>query len=156
MLDGRISRGVVTALASLALLTLGCVAGIYPPGTTAPPKHASVKKPGPPPHAPAHGYRHKHHKHHKHGAELVFDSGLGVYVVVALEDVFYHVGHYYRWHDARWSRSDRSDGGWKVVVVSELPAGLKSYRGPAGKPKKAKGHKHKHKHKSGAASPARR
>ena len=32
-----------------------------------------VYRHGPPPHAPAHGYRHK-----QHGVELVYDSGRGV------------------------------------------------------------------------------
>ena len=36
-------------------------------------KHHKI---GPPPHAPAHGYRHKH----QHGVELEYDSGIGAYI----------------------------------------------------------------------------
>ncbi|MEE9551944.1 MAG: hypothetical protein V3V89_02760, partial [Gammaproteobacteria bacterium] len=46
---------------------------------------------GPPPHAPAHGYRHKHHGH-----DLEFDSHLGVYVVVGLASVYFLDGLYYK------------------------------------------------------------
>ncbi|MFQ5585276.1 MAG: hypothetical protein ACE5GF_00390, partial [Thermodesulfobacteriota bacterium] len=57
--------------------------------TSFPPvKHVKVKskKHGPPPHAPAHGYRHKH----RHGVELMFDGGLGVYIAVGLSGIYFH------------------------------------------------------------------
>ncbi len=41
---------------------------------------------GPPSHAPAHGYRNKEHKQRYKGIDLVFDTGLGVYVVVDMAD----------------------------------------------------------------------
>ena len=47
---------------------------------------------GPPPHAPAHGYRHKH----QHGVELVYSSELGVYVVVGFPNHYFSEGHYFR------------------------------------------------------------
>ena len=54
-------------------------------------KHKHEQKGGPPPWAPAHGYRHKHH-----GADLVFDAHIGVYVVVGHPHVYFHDGHYFR------------------------------------------------------------
>ena len=63
-----------------------------------------LKKAGPPPHAPAHGYRHKH----EHGVELVFDSQLGVYVVVGWKDHFFSAGRYYR--DRILARGGTQDG----------------------------------------------
>jgi hypothetical protein len=75
---------------------------------------------GPPPHAPAHGYRHKH----RHGGELVYDSGLGVYVVIDLADHYYYDNHYYRYHQGGWQVSVRMSGPWDWVEVRTLPPGL--------------------------------
>ena len=76
---------------------------------------------GPPPHAPAHGYR---HKVAEHGVDLVFDAGLGVYVVVGLENVYFYRDRFFRARDARWyaSRSPRTD--FVVVDLREVPPGL--------------------------------
>lgn len=88
---------------------------------------------GPPPHAPAHGYRAKTHD----GVELVFRSDLGVYVVVGvsgyyfLDEVFYHrEGH-------GWVTSEHMDGPWQSVSISGVPPGLRSEDKVKGK---AKGH----------------
>ncbi len=99
----------------------------------------AVRHPGPPPHAPAHGYR---HKHHHHGVELVFDTHLGAYVVVGLEDHFFHRDHFYRLAHGFWYRSARLDGHWARVTHS-LPPGLAKKR-------------HSHRHKKGKGHPAKR
>jgi hypothetical protein len=77
-----------------------------------------VARRGPPPHAPAHGYR---HKHHHHGVELVFDSHAGVYVVVGWDDVFFHRDHFYRVVDGVWQISVRVDQDWAPVQERKLP-----------------------------------
>ena len=77
-------------------------------------------KPGPPPHAPAHGYRHKRHS----GPELVFDSALGVYLVGGNEHHYFHEGHYLRWHDGVWQLSASLGGGWVVVAPTRVPGRL--------------------------------
>lgn len=74
---------------------------------------------GPPPHAPAHGYRAKYHEH-----DLVYDSRLGVYVVVDLPDVFYHDGYFYRYRDDDWYYSRDLDRDWKQSGKKNLPPGL--------------------------------
>ncbi len=79
------------------------------------------KRTGPPAHAPAHGYRRKHAA----GVDLVYDSGLGLYIVVGLSDHYYHDGYFYRLRGDLWEMSLRHDGGWKVVSGNSLPAGLK-------------------------------
>ena len=135
---GILSRCVylLPVVAAVALLATSCapVSVIHLPNL---PGKPSVKHrhPGPPPHAPAHGYR---HKHHSHGVDLIFDSGLGVYVVVDLDRVFFHQSHYYRLRDGGWSVSIRPDGGWGSVARRDLPAGLHTYGGKPGKSKKAK------------------
>jgi hypothetical protein len=81
----------------------------------------TITKSGPPAHAPAHGYRRKH----VHGMELVFDSGLGVYVVVGLSDHYYHDGYFFRIRSGIWEMCPKPDGHWKVASDKSLPIGLK-------------------------------
>lgn len=83
--------------------------------------HGATHEPGPPPWAPAHGYRH----HHPHGVDLVFDGDLGAYVVVGYHDHFYHGSHYYRRHDGGWQVSVKIGGPWSVIAVDRLPEGLR-------------------------------
>ena len=64
------------------------------------------KRYAPPPHAPAHGYRH----HHPQGVDLVFDSGIGAYIVLGFDDLFFFDGVYMRFYDNRWHTADRHDG----------------------------------------------
>ena len=89
---------------------------------------------GPPPHAPAHGYRHKHQ-----GVELVYDSGLGVYVVVDFPDHFYFKGCYYRFGELHWEVGVHIDGQWESVSEEVLPPGLRGKGKGKGKPKEHPG-----------------
>jgi hypothetical protein len=75
---------------------------------------------GPPAHAPAHGYRRKHID----GVELVFDSSMGLYVVVGYTDHYYHDGYFYRLSGGVWEMSLKLDGGWKFASEKSLPPGL--------------------------------
>ncbi len=118
---------LLVALAACAPLACTHVHVPYPP--TAP----RAERPGPPPHAPAHGYRQKHHAHGG-DIELVFDSGLGVYVVVGMPGHYWHDYHYYRSVDGVWQASLSLDGGWSTAPSRKLPPGLaKKHRGPKGK-----------------------
>ena len=89
---------------------------------------------GPPPHAPAHGYRHK-----QHGVELVYDSGRGVYVVVELPNHFYFKGHYYRHRETQWEVGVHIDGSWELVSEKSLPPGLRGKEKGKGKSKEHPG-----------------
>ena len=77
---------------------------------------------GPPAHAPAHGHRRKHVA----GVELVFDTGLGVYVVVGHPDHYYHEGYFYRLTGSVWEMSLKIDGGWAFTSGKPLPPGLRA------------------------------
>jgi len=77
---------------------------------------------GPPPHAPAHGYRAKTAE----GAAIVFDSELGIYVVVGRPRRYYHDGRYYRRRHDRWEASSAGKGPWRVAPIDEIPPGLAS------------------------------
>ena len=120
-----------------ALLASGC-AELRVVGGTSPPKakSAKLKHSGPPPHAPAHGYR---HKLHSHGVELRYDSGLGVYVVVGIERLFFQGTLYYRLDGDRWYSGARPEGPWESLSASVLPPGLRKKYGKAhGRPDKPK------------------
>lgn len=132
------SAGMLAALVMVLLSAAsGCVHHDHPVMT--PPAHAQGH--GPPPHAPAHGYR---HKHHRDGVKLVFDAGLGVYVVADLPGHYWHVDHYLRWVAGEWRASGHIDGAWVVVSSDQVPAKLVA--------KHAKHRKKKHRrHKHGSA-----
>jgi hypothetical protein len=89
---------------------------------------------GPPPHAPAHGYR---HKHKVEGVDLVYDSGRRVYVVVGLPDHYYYDGHFFRIRGAQWEMSLNTTYGWKPVYENSIPPGLRKKGKAKGKLKKA-------------------
>jgi len=79
---------------------------------------------GPPPHAPAHGYR---HKHNRDAVVLTYDSGIAVYVVSGYKNCWYHDGVYFRLSGSTWEMSARISGPWKVAVVDrDVPVKLKS------------------------------
>jgi hypothetical protein len=127
--------GGTAALASLGLASCNHFMSGPPPharGGRPPhaPAHGRRAKGGPPPHAPAHGYR---HKHRQRGVDLVFDSGLGVYVVVGYP-FYFHKDRFYRHHDGVWQISVRIDGGWRGVADHEVPQTL--YWGKKGKKRK--------------------
>ncbi len=73
----------------------------------------------PPPAHPSDGYRHSHA-----GVELVFDSGIGVYVVAGWQDYFYAEGRFYRFAKKGWQISAELEGGWQLVATRALPPGL--------------------------------
>lgn len=120
----------LTLLAALALgasLWLpGCHAHVGPqPGPG--PEVGGYEHGGPPPHAPAHGYRRKHRYDHR-DVELVFDSGLGVYVAVGFPGVYFHADHYFRWFGTSWQVSVRPDAGWRLAPNDSVPPGLRKQK----------------------------
>ena len=84
---------------------------------------------GPPPHAPAHGYRHQQ-AGSRGGVDLIFDSGLGVYAVVDLPNHYFWDGYYLRIQDdGSWYASIELDGGWKLRPDDRVPPGLRKKKG---------------------------
>lgn len=112
------------ALVACLSLGLGCYAR-YPnrgpyPGPVEPNVHRGH---GPPPHAPAHGYRAK-----QRGHDLRFDSRLGVYLVVGLPGVYWSDGWFYRQVRDRWQRCDDGDGPWNDARWGDVPYRLRGGR----------------------------
>jgi hypothetical protein len=119
-------RRLLIPILLVSIVTLfGCVA-VSLDGT-------SHRGHGPPPHAPAHGYR----QHHQ-GADLAFDSKLGVYLVVGYSDHFYSKGRFLRLHAGSWQVSTSLRGPWGAYSQASLPPGLR-----ASHPSNAKRPKHK-------------
>jgi hypothetical protein len=116
----RLAFAIVLAT-SLAFPLPGCVVLDSP--------HGHRDGGGPPPHAPAHGYRRNHQGH-----DLVFDSELGVYAVVGLSSVWFLDGSYFRIRGDRWEISAASDGPWRVAAASAVPGRLYAKRHPHGSP----------------------
>ena len=121
-------RPTLALLVALAGSTPLACAQVHIPN----PLEARAEQMGPPPHAPAHGYRHKHHAHGQ-DVELVFDSAVGLYVVVGWPEHYWHDGHYYRHVDGAWQVSVQLDDGWSSASGKRLPPGLaKKHRGRKG------------------------
>ena len=95
-----------------------------------PPREVHRSQPGPPDHAPAHGYR---RKHSSDNVEMVYDAPSGVYIVAGHADHFFSGDRYYRTSGENWEISPGIGGPWKVTNESSIPQGLKSK-----KPKKSK------------------
>ena len=122
----RTSRGALAALLCSPLL-FACVTHHHHPPAKRTVTHTRAHEPGPPPHAPAHGYRHKHRD--RVGGpvvELRYDDALRIYVVVGHADHYFHAGRYYRRHDGRWVASTQLAGPWAVVEIAKLPPGLRA------------------------------
>jgi hypothetical protein len=119
----RTISACVLGMAALAFVATGCVHEVHHHHH---PKEKAHKG-GPPPWAPAHGHRQKHHD-----VELVFDADLDVYVVVGRPGVYFRGDDYYCLRGGEWWRGSRWNGPWAVVVVDDLPPGLRK--------KYAKGH----------------
>ncbi|MCH7548271.1 MAG: hypothetical protein IH969_01830 [Candidatus Krumholzibacteriota bacterium] len=98
--------------------------------------HVSDKHNGPPPHAPAHGYRHKH----SDGVTLVFQASLGVYVVSGHRDVYFHKDRYYRIYNGGFQTSKKVKGPWNKTSSKKVPKGLqKEFTSRQSKGKRKKG-----------------
>ncbi|MEE8513795.1 MAG: hypothetical protein V3S73_03615 [Gammaproteobacteria bacterium] len=119
----------VTVFALTRVTVSSCASVTAHPGASG--KHGK----GPPPHAPAHGYRHKH----RDGVELVFDSGRGVYVVVEIPNQYYFDGRYYRARVNVWEVSVTIDGPWEWIAEASIPIGLQTSSSAKHKQKKHRG-----------------
>ncbi len=102
----------VFSLVSVAFLISGCTStGVYV-------GQSGAK--GPPPHAPAHGYRRKN----RHGRHMTFDSNLGVYIMMDYPMHYYWDGRYYRKGKHQWESSKDINKKWKNIKKQKLPKGL--------------------------------
>jgi len=150
------SISLLAAAASGASLLASCAPGHSVtighrgPGPEGPPVVREGHGHGPPPWAPAHGYRHKHQRAYQSRegtVDLVFDSGLGVYAVVGIPNSYYWNGVYLRISSGQWMRASYLDAAWAPCPPDAVPGGLRAKAGKAnngkdkGKSKgKGKGH----------------
>ncbi len=108
-------------LAALVIVVtvMGCQGIVLAPRASEP---VVARKLGPPPHAPAHGYRHKHQS----GREFRFDSHLGVYIVEGNTDTYFHDGWFVRIRSGIWRVSATLRGPWEPRSAEWVPPGLRS------------------------------
>jgi len=118
------SRTMILATIAAAALSAACTRTVvYQEREHKPVVVTQEKENGPPPHAPAHGYR---HKHAKDDVTLVYDSGIDVYVVTGYKGVYFSAGQYFRDSGSSWEWSVSIEGPWKVVAKSsDVPTGLR-------------------------------
>ena len=83
-----------------------------------------AKRHGPPPHAPAHGYRHKH----ADGMQLRYDSGMQIYLVVDHDGYYYDDGFYFRYRSGSWEMAASFSGEWKIAAEKRLPKALRKHK----------------------------
>lgn len=113
-------KNIKTLLATLLVASVFTVTGcaVYP-------VHDHGRSYGPPPHAPAHGYRYKYDAH-----DLVYDSNLGVYLVIGYPGYYFLDDSYYRYNNDGWYYSKQVDRNWQQYRQGRLPPGLaKKYQG---------------------------
>lgn len=118
MIGSRIR--IIFILLVMICLTLSTCRSTVRYSQTVNPK-VTAKQTGPPPHAPAHGYRYKH----RNGVEMVYDSNIGVYVVVGRTEHYYCRDKYYRLNGGSWEVSLDINGKWAPVSDKKLPPGLR-------------------------------
>lgn len=113
-------------IVSVSLFFAGCNTlgvGVQGPGASG--NTTGYHKQGPPPHAPAHGYRHKH----QHGHQMQYDSNIGAYIVLNIPETYFGNNLYIRIStDGRWIVSTKLDGNWRLAVGNEIPPKLKNHK----------------------------
>ena len=109
---------VVVLLASVILAISGCSVVLHRDRASG---REGGDRYGAPPDSPEHGYRYKQ----SDGIELIFDSGIGVYVVSGNSYEYYHQGIYYRWNNNSWEESPQINEGWAPAPEERVPPGLR-------------------------------
>ena len=119
----------------VGLMALGLSGCIY----LAPPNIA-FRSPvvAPTPSAPAHGHRHTE----RGSPDMIYDSRLGLYVVLGYPDHFHDGKRYYRRLDGRWQHSAELHQGWSEVRLGEVPQALLAGSPPERSPSPASPAKH--------------
>lgn len=77
---------------------------------------------GPPPHAPAHGYRRKN----RQGLSMMFDSNLGVYVLMDYPMHYFWDDRYYRKGKHGWETTEDINNKWRKIIKHDIPQGLQN------------------------------
>jgi hypothetical protein len=86
--------------------------------------HKRYRRHSPPPHAPAHGHR----LHYQNDIDMIFDSGIGAYIVLGFDNLFFFNNHYMRYYDGYWHYSDRHNGKWLRADDRHIPYSLREAR----------------------------
>ena len=104
------------------MTVFSCVALILPGCSTKGVMTDQPEQKGPPPHAPAHGYRRKN----RDELTITYDSNVGVYFLLNYPMHYYWDGKYYRKNKNKWESTKDINKKWKKIKKQKLPKGLKS------------------------------
>lgn len=106
----------------IKMTVFSCVALVLPGCSTKGVMTGQPEQKGPPPHAPAHGYRRKN----RDGLTITYDSNVGVYILLNYPMHYYWDGKYYRKNKNKWESTKDIKKKWKKIKKQKLPEGLKS------------------------------
>jgi hypothetical protein len=110
-------RILTLAVIALSLLFItGCRTVMVVP---APPPHPVYLYP---PLAPAPGYR-----YHYHGHDLEYDNGLGAYVVLGYNGIYFYNRLYLRFVAGEWEVTDRLNHTWRRAQARNIPDRLRHH-----------------------------
>lgn len=101
-----------------------------------------VHKEGPPPWAPAHGYRRKHPS----GVDLIYDRVLDAYRVDGHPGCWFHDARFFCRRQDGWHSSAKIGGPWAGLRAEDLPPGLAHHHHDKQKHKRKKLQKHRKNH----------
>jgi hypothetical protein len=124
----RSIRYAIFAPVSLALLALVGCGGGYSANEGVVVNEGVIHEGGPPPHAPAYGYRYHHPHDH---VLLIYEPDLALYRVSGYRSYYFRDGTYYRLRSGSWYRASRIHGNWAAVNYQSIPSGLQhKYKAP--------------------------
>ena len=103
------------------ILSAGCRTVMVVPATT----HTTVThtRVVVPPHAPAHGYR-----DHYRGYDLEYDSGIGAYIVLGYDDIYFYNNIFVRYYGDYWQVAEQFQGPWRRDDRHFVPDRLRKHR----------------------------
>jgi hypothetical protein len=76
-----------------------------------------------PPLAPAPGYRYHYHNH-----DLRYDNGLGAYIVLGYNDIYFYNRLYLRFVAGEWEVTDRLNHTWRRADARDIPDRLRHHK----------------------------
>ncbi|NOX90913.1 MAG: hypothetical protein GXP18_00245 [Gammaproteobacteria bacterium] len=120
------NRFFILGIAPFVGFLSGCYAGNLPHGTVIvpvgglAPTTTVITHYEPPPHSPAHGYRHSYYNH-----RLQFDTGFGAYVVIGNPGLYFYNNYYMRFYSGGWQISNRLGNPWLPAHQNNIPHQLR-------------------------------
>ena len=88
---------------------------------------------------------HGDRRHHQ-GHELIYNSAIGVYLVINQTDIYFHNNRYFRHHRGAWQSAKHLNNTWQAARHKNLPHKLRNSQYKKKHSRKEKHNKHGKKH----------